>query len=536
MKVCVLQCEYSNSGVNADDLFNKRLAMLDGCSDECDIIVLPEYSEVPFAASTGEELFNAHSKYFEPLFSKCVETAKRCNSVLFFNALCEVDGEIRNTTYALNKNGEVVGKYFKTHIPPSERAENVAYEYTYDIDSNYILTVDGVRYAFLTCYDFYFYEAFAKIAKNNVDVIIGCSLQRSDTHSATEIICRFLAYNTNAYVLRSSVSYGEDSTVCGASMIVAPNGDVLANMKGKIGTCTADIDINNKYYKPAGFGREPSAHYEYIEEGRAPWQYRNAGSSVCLSEPEMPYPRICAHRGFNTVCPENSLPAFGAAVALGADEIEFDLWATKDGELVSIHDSSLDRVSDGVGNIWDYTYEELLNFDFGVKHGEYFKGLKIVKFEEILKKFACRVIMNIHVKIWDENCEDRQYERIASLIRKYGCEKYVYMMSMSDNCLKEFHEVAPEICRCVGWNCVKDKPLMIVERAIALGCEKVQLFKPYFNQESVDLAHKNNIICNVFYADDPQEAIEYLKMGIETILTNDYLQVSNAIKEYLKKS
>ena len=49
---------------------------------------------------------------------------------------------------------------------------------------------------------------------------------------------------------------------------------------------------------------------------------------TCPGDAEMPYPRICAHRGFNTVAPENSLPAWGAAIALGADEIEFDLWET----------------------------------------------------------------------------------------------------------------------------------------------------------------------------------------------------------------
>ena len=52
----------------------------------------------------------------------------------------------------------------------------------------------------------------------------------------------------------------------------------------------------------------------------------------------MPYPRVCAHRGFSTIAPENSMPAFGAAVAMGAEEIEFDLWYTKDGEIVSIFD------------------------------------------------------------------------------------------------------------------------------------------------------------------------------------------------------
>lgn len=76
-----------------------------------------------------------------------------------------------------------------------------------------------------------------------------------------------------------------------------------------------------------------------------PWQYRPAGSAIVKSDKQAPYPRVCAHRGFPAIAPENSMPAYGAAVALGVDEIEFDLWPTKDGEIVSIHDDTLDRVS-----------------------------------------------------------------------------------------------------------------------------------------------------------------------------------------------
>ena len=67
-----------------------------------------------------------------------------------------------------------------------------------------------------------------------------------------------------------------------------------------------------------------------------------------------------AHRGLHDETnPENSMPAYGAAVAMGADEIEFDLWPTRDGEIVSCHDRNLDRVTDGEGLITDYTLEEL---------------------------------------------------------------------------------------------------------------------------------------------------------------------------------
>jgi glycerophosphoryl diester phosphodiesterase len=75
------------------------------------------------------------------------------------------------------------------------------------------------------------------------------------------------------------------------------------------------------------------------------------------------------------------------------------------------------------------------------------------------------------------------------------------------------------------------RPFEIVERAIELGCEKVQLFKPYFNKEMIDKAHANGIICNIFWADAPAEAKELLELGMDTILTNDYNLVSKILKK-----
>jgi glycerophosphoryl diester phosphodiesterase len=248
----------------------------------------------------------------------------------------------------------------------------------------------------------------------------------------------------------------------------------------------------------------------------------------------MKYPRICAHRGFNTIAPENSMPAFGAAVALGAEEIEFDLWPTKDKVLVSCHDNTLERVSNGSGCLCDFTYEELLKLDFGVKHGEKFRGLKIPTFEEILQKFAGRVIMNVHVKLWDCNFADTMMAEIVGLVRKYDCAKHVYFMTANDRIIKDVMNYAPDINVCVGWDGNKE-PLSIVRRAIALGAKKVQLFKPYFNQQTVELAHKNGILCNVFWSDDPKEAVDFRNMGIDCILTNDYLSIKNALEQKNEK-
>ena len=538
MKVCVIQPHYSFDQRDVEACFEGLLSLLDQCDESMDLIVLPEYSDAMADVQGKDGFYGAFEAYNSILLEKAKMTAKRCSALLFVNAGYRTQNGVRNTTHAIDRDGHVVGRYFKEHPAPSEVKRDceggheldVAYSYT--ARAPYILELEGLRFAFLTCYDFYFYENFARIARENVDVIIGCSLQRTDRHEALSIINKFLCYQTNAHLIRASVSLGEESRVCGCSMVAAPDGEVLLNMESRVGLGVCEIDPKNKYYKPAGHMGRMKSHYEYIEEGRRPWLYRNGGASVVPFDHVMKYPRLCAHRGFNTVAPENSLPAFGAAVALGAEEIEFDLWATKDRVLVSCHDDTLDRVSNGSGKIYDYTYRELSELDFGVKHGEKFKGLKIPTFEEILQKFAGRVIMNIHVKIWDCDFDDAMLEEIVALVRKYDCEKHIYFMTASDVMIRRVMEYAPDLRVCVGWDGNED-PMSIVDRAIALGAYKVQLFKPYFNQESVKKAHAHGILCNVFWADDPEEARAYFEMGIDTVLTNDYLTVYNAVKDYL---
>nr|MBQ4320553.1 hypothetical protein [Clostridia bacterium] len=81
----------------------------------------------------------------------------------------------------------------------------------------------------------------------------------------------------------------------------------------------------------------------------------------------------------------------------------------------------------------------------------------------------------------------------------------------------------------------------LVDKAIATGCTKIQLFKPHFAKNAPDYiekackkAHEHGIAVNVFYADDLEEAKSYLNMGADVILTNDYQRVARAADGYEK--
>ncbi|MBR5383068.1 MAG: hypothetical protein IK133_04530, partial [Clostridia bacterium] len=110
------------------------------------------------------------------------------------------------------------------------------------------------------------------------------------------------------------------------------------------------------------------------------------------------FPHVCAHRGFKTAAPENTLPAFALAVALGAPEIELDLWPTKDGDLAVCHDPDVSRTTGCSGLVTELTTKELKQLDAGSWFSPLFAGTRIPLFEEVLDLVGGRTVINIHIK------------------------------------------------------------------------------------------------------------------------------------------
>ena len=116
--------------------------------------------------------------------------------------------------------------------------------------------------------------------------------------------------------------------------------------------------------------------------------------------------KVWAHRGASGYVPENTLDAFQKAVEMGADGIELDVQMTKDGELVVIHDETIDRVSDGKGWVKDYTYAELKKFNFNKTHPEYEKE-EIPTLEQVyLLIKPTKLMINVEIKTGIVNAAD----------------------------------------------------------------------------------------------------------------------------------
>jgi len=506
MKVRIIQTDYTFDSTKLEEYFNKSVALMEECNEPLDVIVMPEYCDVPAAQTSKKGYFEAFSKYNAPIMEKAKEMAKRCHSNVFINCAYLHENGYRNTTHVIDREGNVIGRYYKAHPAPKEdKPESVGgtgMDSSYSVAGElpYTIEVEGVKYGFLTCYDFYLYELLPRIALENVDVIIGCSHQRTDTHQALEIINRYVSYNTNAYLVRASVSLGEDSLIGGCSCIIAPNGDVLVDMKSKVGFATCEIDPKQKYYKAAGFGgakKAPKSHYEYIEDGRRPWLYRNGGASIVKFNALMPYPRVCADGGIKALAPENTLPSIASAISLGANEVMIKISNTLDGVLVCTKQ-----------NIADKTYAQLLENDIPAS----VKGIKIPTLEEVLKKSASQAIFNLVI-----NAKD--ISSIPNLLKRYDCENHCYFTFSDKEQLKEFKAKYPKYDVCLKGS---------ICDAIELGVDKIQVSINDLTDDLIKTAKDNSIKINCEGATE-ENAKCLIEKGVDTLITENSLEVSQVI-------
>ena len=120
MKVCIIQPSYGVNWDRSDEYFNQEVEFLNACDESMDIIVLPEACDVPAKARDRETYDISVDKYNKKILDLASETAKRCNAIVFINANDTSIPGYRNTTWAFNRQGEVVGKYYKQHLTPGE--------------------------------------------------------------------------------------------------------------------------------------------------------------------------------------------------------------------------------------------------------------------------------------------------------------------------------------------------------------------------------------------------------------------------------
>ena len=131
-----------------------------------------------------------------------------------------------------------------------------------------------------------------------------------------------------------------------------------------------------------------------------------------------------AHRGYSVKYPENTLPAFEGAIEAGADMIELDIRISRDGHIVTIHDETIDRTSDGRGRIADLSLADLKRYNYRNGHKD-LDFVAIPTLEEVLDRVGNRVLLNIEIKKDPGEREGMEQTLVELLRRKHMTNRVI---------------------------------------------------------------------------------------------------------------
>lgn len=160
---------------------------------------------------------------------------------------------------------------------------------------------------------------------------------------------------------------------------------------------------------------------------------------------------VHAHRGGAGLAPENTLAAFRKALDLDVDVLEMDMQVTRDGEIVIIHDDTLERTTDGRGLVTDLTLAELKQRDAGRHFGSQFAGEPIPTLREVialvLSRGNTRVRLNIETKFAKgrEGSPRDFEEKVLAILRQTGFAERVILQSFHPPSLVKMKTLDPHI-------------------------------------------------------------------------------------------
>lgn len=225
---------------------------------------------------------------------------------------------------------------------------------------------------------------------------------------------------------------------------------------------------------------------------------------------------VWAHRGASGYRPENTLEAFEEAIAMKADGIELDVQMSKDGVLVVTHDETIQRVSNGKGFIKDYTYEELLEFNFAKKYPEYDK-VQIPTLEQVYQLVKdTQLLINVELKN-SKILYQQLEEKVVELTEKYGLEERVIYSSFNHYSVVKLQKLTSSKVAFL----FEDGTIDIAEYGKKYNVDALHPALYHLQYEDfVKSAKDNNLPLRVWTVNKEEDMNLLCQLGVEGIITN----------------
>ena len=233
-----------------------------------------------------------------------------------------------------------------------------------------------------------------------------------------------------------------------------------------------------------------------------------------------PSPVIFAHRGDLTYAPENTLPSFQQALQKGADGVELDAKLTADGQVIVIHDMTVDRTTTGKGRVASFKLDDIRKLDAGKWFDEKFNGTKVPMLAEVFELVGKDKLINIELTNYSTP-RDGLVLKVCELIKRHNIQKQILFSSFLPSNLKIAAQALPEISRGL---LAMPGLVGLWARSFGFMFGEYQALHPHISstsREQVQRVHRLNRRVHVWTANSPEEVNRLKEWGVDGIFTDD---------------
>ncbi len=196
--------------------------------------------------------------------------------------------------------------------------------------------------------------------------------------------------------------------------------------------------------------------------------------------------------------------------------IEFDVRATSDGRMVILHDASVDRTTNGSGQIWELSFDEVSKLDASAGHAEH-AGTRVPTLPEVLDFLPRGIELNIHVYPGPEDgaaivnsvCDEIRARDLYADAFIAGDERVMELMAGTD----------ARVRRCLLQ--IASESTTYARQASQMGCSNLHPSNKITTARFCEEAHRLGLIVHPYYADDEAEMLRLIECGVDGILTNN---------------
>lgn len=229
-----------------------------------------------------------------------------------------------------------------------------------------------------------------------------------------------------------------------------------------------------------------------------------------------------AHRGASGHAPENTMEAFQKGVEMKADYIEIDVQVTKDGELVVIHDTTVDRTTNGTGKVGDLTLEEIRQLDAGSWFSEVYAGERVPTFEEVVDEFRGKVGILIELKAPElyPGVEEKIADTLIEQNMTTPKNNKIIIQSFNHDSMKKSKALLPNLSHGVltggSW-------ADVTEEQLAQFATYADYFNPTMNivtDELVSYVHEAGMDIYPYTSRSQEQALRLFDLNVDGIITD----------------